>query len=275
VQRGDFATVAGVRSSAPITTIAALACCLASCGEKPTPAARTVAPSQLKITTTLDGRRVLPQRSRWLAHPSAPPAQIADVEFLIDGRLRAVDHRPPYNYGSDDRNGHPGWLVTSRLKPGAHRFTARARLTDGQTASDTVIARVNRPLAPPDALTGSRWHPNVSAAAITCGDGSISAGPRALLTDHTGLQDLGPQGSGIVEHVIVPPPECALSPRPDAAPHRRRPSEPQAPRPRRHRLGLHEDGPPATHQSSLTGDALPLSRGGQSSDSRRAPRTGT
>src|SRR5947208_2919714 len=74
------------------------------------------------VVSTLDGKPVLPHHIRWRADPPAPAAAIERVEFLIDGRIRWVATRRPYGYGSDARGTHPGFLVTSWLQPGRHRF---------------------------------------------------------------------------------------------------------------------------------------------------------
>jgi hypothetical protein len=72
------------------------------------------------------------------------------VDFLIDGRLRWVEHSAPYSYGSDGN-----FLVTSFLSTGSHRFTVKATTTAGKTASTTVIARVAAAPDPPRALAGT------------------------------------------------------------------------------------------------------------------------
>jgi hypothetical protein len=72
------------------------------------------------------------------------------VDFLIDGRLRWVEHNAPYSYGSDGN-----FLVTSFLSTGSHRFTVKATTTDGKTASTTVTARVAAAPDPPSALAGT------------------------------------------------------------------------------------------------------------------------
>jgi hypothetical protein len=103
----------------------------------------------LKVTSTLDGKRVLPLRMRWLAYPKLPAAKISRVEFLIDGKVRWIEHRSPYNYGSDDYHGHLGYLITTWLRAGDHTFTARAVSRTGRTGSDTVTARVLPAPEPP------------------------------------------------------------------------------------------------------------------------------
>ena len=74
------------------------------------------------VTSTLDGKSVLPHRIRWRAQPSLPVSQVSRVEFLIDGKVGWDEENAPYTYG-DDSN----WLVTSWLSPGRHRFTVASR----------------------------------------------------------------------------------------------------------------------------------------------------
>src|SRR6188472_3834439 len=77
---------------------------------------------RLAVTSSIDGKKVLPQTTRWLAHPNVAPADVAAVDFLIDGKLRWIEHNAPYNYGGDDGKGHLGYLFTGWLAPGKHRF---------------------------------------------------------------------------------------------------------------------------------------------------------
>jgi hypothetical protein len=110
----------------------------------------------LRITSSLDGKTVLPHRIHWLAHPKLAPAKVAKVEFLIDGKVRWTEHGAPYSYSDDG-----GYLVTSWLSPGKHRFAVRATTKDGQTATDIVAARVIAPPQPPAELAG-RWQRDVA-----------------------------------------------------------------------------------------------------------------
>jgi len=41
-----------------------------------------------------DGKTVLPHHIHWYAH--APSVKIRQADFLIDGKLRWVQHAPPY-----------------------------------------------------------------------------------------------------------------------------------------------------------------------------------
>ena len=108
-----------------------------------------------KVTSTLDGKPVLPHRIHWLGYPSLSAAKIKEVDFLIDGRVAWVEHSAPYVYGSDENGRDEGYLVTSWLSPGEHHFVVRAIATDGTTSTDTVVSRVLPAPAPPAALAGT------------------------------------------------------------------------------------------------------------------------
>ena len=102
-------------------------------------------PKRFTVTSTLDGKTVLPLRIRWRARPQhVALAQVKEVDYLIDGRRAWTEHHAPYYYGSDNNR-----LVTTFLKPGLHTFTVRATTTDNQVATDTVKAQVVAPPAPP------------------------------------------------------------------------------------------------------------------------------
>jgi hypothetical protein len=118
---------------------------------------------QFKVTSTLDGKTVLPHRLHWIARTTLPSNQIAEVDFLIDGKVRWIEHAAPYFYGQNGE-GHQNYLVTSWLTPGKHKFTVRAIAKDGGSATDTVVARV-RPLpVVPSALAGA-WQRTIDTSA--------------------------------------------------------------------------------------------------------------
>jgi hypothetical protein len=153
---------------------------------------------QLKVSSTLDHKTVLPLRTHWLAYPNRPASKIFEVDYLIDGKVRWIEHFAPYNYGSDDFHGHRGYLITTWLAPGRHTFTARAKAKDGQTATDTVIARVIPAPAPPAALAG-KWTRTVTAADLTkAGKEPPPGGQWTLIFDRVGAWHLDPLGSGLV-----------------------------------------------------------------------------
>jgi hypothetical protein len=105
------------------------------------------------VTSSLDGKTVLPVRSHWIAYPNIDPSQgqVVEVDYLIDGYHAWTAHSAPWYYGD---NGN--WLVTSDLKPGLHTFSVRALTADDQAAVDKFQARVVASPQPPAKLAG-RW----------------------------------------------------------------------------------------------------------------------
>lgn len=154
----------------------------------------------LAVTTSIDGKTVLPQQIRWIAHPSVASTSVSEVDYLIDGKLRWVEQYAPYNYGSDDEKGHLGYLFTSWLTPGLHKFTARVRTTGGETATDVVSARVLAAPAPPASLAGT-WTRVVTKQDKAKAEpkyGGPPAGKWRLVVDRVGVWELDPLGSGLV-----------------------------------------------------------------------------
>jgi hypothetical protein len=132
-------------------------------------------PKPFTVTSTLDGRAVLPLRIRWKALPQhVPLAQIREVDYLIDGRRAWVEHHPPYFYGSNE-GSYGNWLVTSFLTPGVHIFTVRAVTRSGKTATDTLKARVLPAPSPPAKLAGA-WTRMVTASDLKKGPPGPPAG---------------------------------------------------------------------------------------------------
>ena len=142
--------------------------CLAGLASAPAAAASaTLAP--LKVTSSLDGKAVLPHRISWMAFMSIPEAQINQVDYLVDGKLCWIGEGSPYKYSGTSTyfstySDTGGYLVTSWLTPGLHKFTVRVMALDGQTASDTVVARVLPAPIPPAVLVGS-WQRTIDTAA--------------------------------------------------------------------------------------------------------------
>jgi hypothetical protein len=109
------------------------------------------APSKpFTVTSTLDGRTVLPHRIHWHGFTTLPAAQVKRVDFLVDGRVAWTELRAPYTF-ADDR----GYLVTSWIAPGLHLFSVRVTAADGRRKSDVVKARVLPPAAVPPGLAGT------------------------------------------------------------------------------------------------------------------------
>jgi hypothetical protein len=104
------------------------------------------------VTSSLDGKSVLPVRRHWIAYPRIDPSQgqMAEVDYLIDGFHAWTARSSPWYYGD---NGN--WLVTTILKPGLHTFTVRAVVSPDKVAVDKFQARVIAPPRPPAKLAGS------------------------------------------------------------------------------------------------------------------------
>jgi hypothetical protein len=144
----------------------------------------------LRITSSLAGKKVLPHRIHWLAVPKLAPSKVKQVEFLIDGRTRWIEHSAPYSYGYD-----ANYLVTSWLAPGKHRFQVRMTTTSGRRAtSPTAVASVGQAAAPPQDLAGS-WQRTVAPGEL---DGAPD-GTWTLSIDKVGWSVIAPMGGGLVD----------------------------------------------------------------------------
>ena len=121
-------------------------------------AAGSPAHAEFTVKSSLDGKSALPHRVQWNAFPSLGKSKIARVEFLVDGgRARWIERNAPYAYAD------AGWFVTSWLAPGRHRFQVRATAKDGRVATDTVVAQVAPPPAPPADLAGT-WQRTIDTS---------------------------------------------------------------------------------------------------------------
>src|SRR6266496_591736 len=110
---------------------------------------------EFKVGSTLAGKTVLPHRIHWLGFPRIAESKVKEVDFLIDGKVRWVEHHAPYTYGYDEN-----YLVTSWLTPSLHNFTTRAIATDGRRGTTSTTARVLPAKPPPAKLAGS-WKRSV------------------------------------------------------------------------------------------------------------------
>ncbi|MBA3364739.1 MAG: hypothetical protein H0U03_02985 [Actinobacteria bacterium] len=116
------------------------------------------AQAQFTVKSSLDGKSVLPHRIAWLASPSLGRSKVARVDFLIDGLVRWTERNPPYRYANDD-----GFLVTTWLTAGRHRFQVRATAKDGSVATKTVVARVPAAPPPPVEIAGT-WQRTIDTS---------------------------------------------------------------------------------------------------------------
>lgn len=155
-----------------------------------TAAAAKAPPKVFKVTSTLDGKKVLPHRIHWLAFPRVSASQVSEVAFLIDGKVKWVEHNAPYSYSEDG-----GYLVTSWLSPGTHRFTVRVTGSSGRHGTDTVVARVVAAPEPAAPLAG-KWQRTIPAAVPgdpACGAAdAVPAGTWTLVFDHRWIETIYP-----------------------------------------------------------------------------------
>jgi hypothetical protein len=76
------------------------------------PFASAASSPSFKVTSTLDGKAVLPHRIHWIATFHIPSAQVTNYSFQIDGKTRWSGGRLPAIYADGN-----GFLVTSWLSP--------------------------------------------------------------------------------------------------------------------------------------------------------------
>jgi hypothetical protein len=153
------------------------------------PASSAAGVSSFTVTSSLDGRTVLPHRIPWTARTMLAPSRVKEVDFLVDGKQVWAEHRAPYVFG-DDGN----MLVTSFLTPGRHRFTVRLVSTSGASAVDGATAKVLPAPSPPAQLAGTwtSYRPK----------GGVPAGDWRLVIDKVGWRILDTKGGGNLVDVV-------------------------------------------------------------------------
>ncbi len=163
-----------------VVALSALLCGSAASGHA------SITAGALTVKSTLDGKTVLPHRIHWLALTTLPGAQVSKVEFLIDGKVKWIEHKAPYTYGDDG-----GYLVTSWLTGGLHVFTVRVSALDGATGTDTVRARVVPPPPVPQALAG-KWKRDVAPSNGPAGVYTLDFNSKWVQSRNPGKYTLGP-----------------------------------------------------------------------------------
>src|SRR5262245_41897858 len=69
------------------------------------------------VTMTLNDGTTLPSRVQWVATPVPASAQVARVDFMIDGKLAWIEKDAPFVFGGDDDGANLGFLITTWLTP--------------------------------------------------------------------------------------------------------------------------------------------------------------
>jgi hypothetical protein len=137
------------------------------------------------VSSSLAGKVVVPIRSHWFGSTDLPPSQLDRVEFVIDGTVRWIEHDAPYNYASDHKGRDRGWLVTTWLSPGRHRFVVRIFDKSGQSAEAGVTARVVASPIAPSVLTRGTWQ-------------RVDRPSELLWFDRVGITHAGADGTGVI-----------------------------------------------------------------------------
>jgi hypothetical protein len=173
------------------------------------PLASAAAAQPFAVRTSLDGLKTLPSRIHWTVHPALPADQVLEVDFVIDGKVRWAETDAPFVYGGHwDGGRYPGYLVTTFLTAGTHRFGVRVTDNDGRVATHTTVAHTGAAPEPPAELQGM-WTRMVSNADLTKSDPAFGNPPPMgtwrLVFDHVGLWELDSTGAGVVEQDSVSP----------------------------------------------------------------------
>jgi hypothetical protein len=138
--------------------------------------------STFTVTSSLDGKTVLPLRSHWIAYPQLDPSQgqVAEVDYFIDGFHAWSARQAPWSFGGDGNS-----LVTTLLKPGLHTFAVRAITAEDRMANDKASARVIAAPQPPPKLAGA-WTRIVAAQDLKKGPPGPAAGRWTITIASTG-----------------------------------------------------------------------------------------
>jgi hypothetical protein len=163
----------------------------------------------LTVSSSIDGRKALPSRIRWIAHPTESASRVVEVDFLIDGKVRWATTDAPFAYGGgDDDSRYSGYLVTTFLAAGTHRFGVKVTDSDGRVATHTTRARVAAAPEPPSELQGI-WSRAVSNADLEKSDPQFGNKPPVgnwrLVFDRVGMWELDSTGAGIVDQYSASP----------------------------------------------------------------------
>ncbi len=125
---------------------AALMLMCAACGSS-----ATAVPPTLGVLSSISDGAVLSNALQWTARPvKVARANVARVEFVIDGRVRWTERHAPFAF-----NGDGGELFPWVLGRGAHRLAVRVVTSSGQQATTAAGVTVSVPVSVPTQLVGT------------------------------------------------------------------------------------------------------------------------
>jgi hypothetical protein len=150
------------RSPLLLAVAALAAVATAGCGSATKPHQATTAAHQPRLMSSIREGAQLGAPVLWEARlANVDPSDVVEVRFLIDGRVRHVERKAPYQYaGTGNR------LLPGSLKPGSHTFAVDAELSDRRrltTASTATLADDAQGL--PREVLG-RWKRTVTASDV-------------------------------------------------------------------------------------------------------------
>jgi hypothetical protein len=265
--------------SVPRSTRFLAATCLSIAVLATVPAVSAAA-KPLAVSSSIDGRKELPFRIRWIAHPNVSASSVLEVDFLVDGKVRWATTDAPFVYGGqDDESRYSGYLVTTFLAAGIHRFGVKVTDSDGRVATHTTRARVAAAPEPPADLQGV-WTRAVSNADLEKSDPTFGNPPPVgtwkLVFDRVGAWELDSTGAGIVEQYSASPGVLNMY-----APIQQDPiveDHTATARYGAHNIGGNDcswGGPFGTYRYAVTGQSLTLTATGELCGQRRAILEGT
>lgn len=165
-----------MKRSAPAPALATLtlaAAALFGCGsndssppQEASAASSTAAP-QGEISSSIPEGAELTEPVKWQARlKDVSTADIAEVRFLIDGKVEHIEGIAPYQFA-----GTHNLLLPGTLAPGSHTFAVDARLVGGGRLTAASTAEVSQRAEPiPPALVGT-WTRKVTPAEVSRTEG--------------------------------------------------------------------------------------------------------
>ena len=144
----------------------------------------TSAAREPTIESSLEGSTALPDRIRWSATTSFPPAQVETVYFLVDGDRWWADSWPPYTFGVPGAYFPASWVSTlsNQYTDGrsrTHEFAVRVVTTDKEKwESEPVHARTPKgPLLRVPGSSARYWPGRWTGEYVRLSDADIANPP--------------------------------------------------------------------------------------------------